>query len=171
MYRYHLSCHSETYISFRVASGSVLLMADLQSTGPTFKSTLKTSQEKFVRDLIQCKAARGWYIEKRRFDCGTQQCVPFNFWGNSKRVLTRSSNNIHTNPSDLMKAFRQLPSNNASHSVSKIGSVQTSLIFRTRSDPWKCCNLDAFKRAYKYRRLPMRPHFSRVWMRWCEFDR
>jgi hypothetical protein len=30
-------------------------MADLESAGPTFKSTLKTSQEKFVSDLIQCR--------------------------------------------------------------------------------------------------------------------
>ena len=146
-------------------------MADLQSTGPTFKSTFKTSQEKFVSDLIQCKGARGWYIEKRRVDCGTQRWVSFNFWGHSKRVLTRSSKNLHTNASDSVKAFRQLPSNNASHSVSKIGNVQTSLIFRTRSDPWKCCNLDAFKRVYRCRRLQTHPHFSRVWMRLCEIDR
>jgi hypothetical protein len=146
-------------------------MADLQSTGPTFKSTFKTSQEKFVSDLIQCKGARGWYIEKRQVDCGTQRCVSFDFLGHSKRVLTRSSNNLHTNASDSVNAFRQLSSNNASHSVSKIGNVQTNLIFRTRSDPWKCCNLDAFKRVYRCRRLQTHPHFSRVWMRLCEFDR
>jgi hypothetical protein len=171
MYRYHLSCHSETYISFRVANDSVRLMPDLQSAGPTFKSTFKTSQEKFVSDRIQCKVARGWYIEKRRVDCGTQRCVSFNFWGHSKRVLTRSFSNLRTNASDSVNVFRQLSSNNASHSVSKIGNVQTSSIFRTRSDSWKCCTLDAFKRVYRCRRFQTHPYFSSVWMRLCEFDR
>jgi hypothetical protein len=95
-------------------------MADLQSTGPTFKSTFKTSQEKFISDLIQCKGARGWYIKKRQVNCGTQRCVSFNSLGHSKRVLTRSYYNLHTHASDLVNGFKQLSSNNASHSVSKI---------------------------------------------------
>jgi hypothetical protein len=146
-------------------------MTDLQSAGPTFKSTFKTSQEKFVSNLIQCKGARGWYIEKRRVDCGVQRCVSFNFWGHSKRVLTRSSSNLRTNAFNSVNAFRQLSRKNASHCVLNIRNVQPSSIFRTRSDSWKCCNLDAFKRVYRCRRLQTHTHFGRDWMRLGEIDR
>ena len=48
---------------------------------------------------------------------GTERCVPFNFGGHSKRVLTHSSDNLRTNASDSVNASKQLSNNNASYSA------------------------------------------------------